>query len=68
MIRKGDDGGAHAQNHGRMDLTVGPGLTVHGAAVLLLLQVLRRHRNHRRLLLQRVDVLNDPARHQILPR
>ena len=65
MIGEWDDGGAHPEDHGRVDLAVG----VRGAVdvVLLAVEVVRRHGDHGRLLLQTVDVLHHARRHQVVP-
>ena len=65
VIREGDDGGAHPQDHGRVDLAVGVGGAV--GRVLVLHQVVRGHGQHDGLLLQRVNVLHHAAGHQVLP-
>ena len=64
VIREGNDGSAHTQDHGGVDLAVGVRRAV---GALFLGEVIRGHRQHDRLLLQGVDVLNDPARHKVLP-
>ena len=52
MVWKRDDGGADAQDHGRMDLAVGVG--VEGA---FMLQIRDMHRNHGGLFLLDVEIL-----------
>eukprot|EP00976_Prorocentrum_cordatum_P070978 1180140-Prorocentrum_minimum.AAC.15 len=70
VIREGDDGAADAEDHGRVDLAVRV-RGVEGAARLHALarhrQVRHGHGDHRRLLLLRVHVLDQPLRHQVVP-
>ncbi|GIX64653.1 uncharacterized protein BcabD6B2_40880 [Babesia caballi] len=63
LVGEGDDGGADAQNHGRVDLAVRVGAAV--AAVRL--EVLREHGDHAHFLLLAVDVLNHPRLDQPVP-
>ena len=60
MIGEGDDGGTHAQDHGRVDLTVGVGGAVDDALVA---QVLQGHGHHDTFLLHSVHVLHHAAGH-----
>lgn len=64
VIWEGDDRGADAEDHGRVDLAVRVRRAV---AHALLVQVVGRHRQHDGLLLHCVDVLHHAARHQVLP-
>ena len=65
VIREGDDGGTHPQDHGWVDLTVGVRRAV--GRVLVLHKVIRGHGQHDGLFLQGVNVFHHTAGHQVLP-
>ena len=67
VIGEGDYAGADAEDHGGVDLAVGPRLAVAGPAVLGRVKVLGAAGEYGRLLLHGVDVLDHPAGHQVLP-
>jgi len=64
VIWEWNDGCAHSQYHGRVDLTMAV-----SAAVLfpLVMQILREHCEHYRLLLKRINVLHNSACNEVLP-
>mmetsp|Transcript_4949 Transcript_4949/g.16533 ORF Transcript_4949/g.16533 Transcript_4949/m.16533 type:complete len:518 (-) Transcript_4949:1943-3496(-) len=62
VVREGDDGGADAEDGGRVDLRV---RVAHHAIALA--EVLDEHGDHRRLLLLRVDELAEAVLHEVVP-
>mmetsp|Transcript_37572 Transcript_37572/g.94847 ORF Transcript_37572/g.94847 Transcript_37572/m.94847 type:complete len:646 (-) Transcript_37572:1836-3773(-) len=68
VVGEGDDGRAHAQDHGRVDLAVRVRAAVRALRVVARgLQVLDGHGDHGRLLLLRVHVLDVACSHQVVP-
>ena len=67
VIRERNDGGAHTQNHSRVDFTVCVCGAISDLFSTIRAEVLGKHGQHDRLLFQRVYVLNDSTGHQVLP-
>ena len=68
VIREGVDGGADAQNHGRMDLSVHVHRGVDMTPVASFLQyILGTHSNHGSILLISVNVLHYPLHNKVAP-